>query len=247
MTHARTILVGDIHGCAQEFDDILERTRYAQGVDRLVLVGDLVARGPDSVGVIDRALRYGAQAVRGNHDEKVLAWWRVARAHGEKRANDTVRLSERHRAVVESMQDHHFEHLEGLPLRIPMPEHGLVVVHAGVDPTRDPPDTDPEILLTVRSIDADGRPTRKLDGTPWARAWKGPAHVVFGHDARRGLQLETHATGLDTGCCYGRELTALVLDAGEPVPGDTAERAKRLVASAARAVWCPMGTGEGPE
>lgn len=247
MTHARTILVGDIHGCAQEFDDILERTRYAQGVDRLVLVGDLVARGPDSVGVIDRAVRYGARAVRGNHDEKVLSWWRVARAHGEAKAHESVRLSDRHRAVVESMDERHFEQLEALPLRIAMAEHGLVVVHAGVDPTRDPPDTDAEILLTVRSIDADGRPTRKLVGTPWARAWKGPVHVVFGHDARRGLQLESHATGLDTGCCYGRELTALVLDAGEPVPADTSERAKKLVTTAARALWCPMGNGEGPE
>ena len=243
----RTIFVGDIHGCAAEFGDLLDALKFAQGVDRVLLVGDLVARGPDSAGVIALAQSVGAKAVRGNHDEKVLSWWRVARAHGEAKAHESVRLSDRHRAVVESMDERHFEQLEALPLRIAMAEHGLVVVHAGVDPTRDPPDTDAEILLTVRSIDADGRPTRKLVGTPWARAWKGPVHVVFGHDARRGLQLESHATGLDTGCCYGRELTALVLDAGEPVPADTSERAKKLVTTAARALWCPMGNGEGPE
>ena len=49
----RTIVVGDIHGCALEFDDLLRSLGFAQGVDRVVLVGDLVARGPDSAGVVD--------------------------------------------------------------------------------------------------------------------------------------------------------------------------------------------------
>lgn len=243
----RTVLVGDVHGCAAELDDLLVRVRFAQGVDRLVLVGDLVARGPESARVVEMLASLGGRAVRGNHDDKLLSWWRAAEEVGRREASKRVKLAARHSDVVRTFRPRHFEALAALPLMMPLPEHGVTVVHAGVDPARPLPANDEETLLTVRSVDAAGKASRRMNGTPWATLWRGPQHLVFGHDARRNLQLEAFATGLDTGCCYGRQLSALVLEAGEPVARDPDARRRQVVQVQARQAWCPLGAGDGQD
>ncbi len=244
---ARTIFIGDVHGCADELGDLLDVLKYQQGVDTLVVVGDLVARGPDSGGAVRRAKGAGAIGVRGNHDEKVLQWWRACQVHGRGVADRKIRLSDRHRFAVNQMSHEDFEWLEALPFWRRFSDHGVIVVHAGIDPRHPLEQQEAVNLLHIRSVDEHDRPTRTLDGRPWASVWSGPEHIIFGHDARRALQLEAFATGLDTGCCYGRALTALVLEQGEHTAVAVELRKAQLVAVKARAVHCPMGDGTGPE
>jgi bis(5'-nucleosyl)-tetraphosphatase (symmetrical) len=82
-------LVGDLQGCCSAFDRLLAEIGFSPSRDRLVLLGDLVNRGPDSLGVLRRlrALGDAATCLLGNHDLHLLAVAQgVRRAH----RSDTV-------------------------------------------------------------------------------------------------------------------------------------------------------------
>jgi len=217
---ARTLIVGDIHGCREELEDLLAESGWEED-EQLVMVGDLVAKGPDSLGVIRLARKLDAQAVRGNHDQRCLRWWDAVQS-----GQDPPRLGPAHQRVADELEEDDWRWLAGLPLWLELPEHNALVVHAGLVADLPLEDQDPNDLMNMRSILDDGTPSRSYtEGTPWASLWPGPRLVVFGHDAVRGLQSYPHAVGLDTGCVYGGWLTGLWL------PG------RDLVAVPARATY----------
>jgi hypothetical protein len=105
-----------------------------------------------------------------------------------------------------------------MPLFVELPEHEMCIAHAGIDPSLPINQQDPWVLTHLRSFDETGSPSHRDGTTSWASSYNGPTHVTFGHNAIRGLQIHPFATGLDTGCVYGGQLSALVLDERERVP-----------------------------
>src|SRR3954468_22083686 len=99
----RTIIVGDVHGCRAELDALLDRVAFTTG-DRLVFVGDLIARGPDSAGVLDIARRTGAVIVRGNHEEKILSWRAKKHAHARGLGKRPEPLGRTHARVTRKLR-----------------------------------------------------------------------------------------------------------------------------------------------
>lgn len=214
----QTLIVGDVHGCIDELQELLRIVGLGHG-DRLVFAGDLVAKGPDSAAVVQLARERGADCVRGNHEAHLLRY---------RQPDEGGRpLKPLHRSVAQSLSKADWSYVEAMPLWLRLPESGTLVVHAGLVPGVALEQQSPDWLMNLRSMRPDGEPSKKVaDGTPWAAGWRGPEHIVFGHDALRGLQQYPFATGLDTGCVYGHKLSALLLPE------------RRLVSVRAHRVWC---------
>ena len=204
----RLVLIGDVHGCAAELDQLLEKVDFKRdGSDIAVFVGDLVAKGPDSRRVVQRAMELDAYGVRGNHDHYVI------RNYYEQSGHDGREHSLLANGGLDPRQ---IEWLGQLPMSLKIQEHNLLVVHAGLLPELKVQNHSDDDLMHMRNTipNDDGTFTATSDpktGKPWVELYHGPEHVVFGHDAKRKLQKTQNATGLDTGCVYGGCLSALVV------------------------------------
>ena len=118
--------IGDLQGCNAPFQRLLEKIDFSPSRDTLYLLGDLVNRGPDSLGVLRSLVGLGdaAQCLLGNHDLHLLAMGNGVRKPGRKdtaknvlQANDCAALLDwlRHRQMA-------------------IDAHGWLMVHAGVLP-----------------------------------------------------------------------------------------------------------------
>jgi bis(5'-nucleosyl)-tetraphosphatase (symmetrical) len=119
-------LIGDLQGCNAPLQRLLEKIDFSSSRDTLYLLGDLVNRGPDSLGVLRRLSGLGeaAQCLLGNHDLHALAVWQGVR---KIKRNDTL---EKLMAVDD--REYLLDWLRHRPLAIQA--HGWLMVHAGVLP-----------------------------------------------------------------------------------------------------------------
>lgn len=226
---ARTIIVGDVHGCRDELDRLLDHVGLTRS-DRLFLVGDTVARGPDPCGVLEILRHARGLAVRGNHEDRLLRW----RASG---APDTA-LGSAHRATARALRKKDWTLLDGFPLWLDLPEHDARIVHAGIIPGMPIEAQSPRVLMNIRGIGPRGEAIEQRGREPWGTRYEGPLHLIFGHNAQADVQIHPFATGIDTGAVYGGRLTALVLREGELVP-NVSQRREALVSVPARKAYFP--------
>lgn len=124
-------LIGDVQGCDAAFERLLEKIDFSPSRDHLVLLGDLVNRGPDSLAVLRRVSAMGgsAQSLLGNHDLHLLGV-----AHGDRKMgrNDTlsrVLVASDRADLLDWLRHQHM----ALHRRIGEGDD-LLMVHAGVVP-----------------------------------------------------------------------------------------------------------------
>jgi diadenosine tetraphosphatase ApaH/serine/threonine PP2A family protein phosphatase len=292
----RLVIIGDIHGMRKSLSSLLDKVTFDQhNGDHLILVGDLVNKGPDSAGVVDIAMKLGASAVRGNHENAVLHAAEQIRAKREsllhagilsiaERDSDSDANTKTGQATpapaqtpssgpdfelvgdMENFQKYmaanagpddvlhgaatyttalklskrHLEWLASLPLilRVELPRdlispfgENLIVVHAGLVPNVSLEKQEPHSIMHMRSLNrassegaaaAELLPTEDFGEEGWIKEWDSwqesqevKTTVVFGHDAKRRLQVGKYTIGLDSACLYGYQLSALVISTGE--------------------------------
>lgn len=193
MASKRRIICGDIHGCIEEFDELLRQVSFVQGSDELILLGDLMDRGPDPVGVVRRAQELNALSVCGNHDLTHLRWRaneEAYRLHG--RVNGMRPLNDERKKQNEGLSAKDLHWLKGLPYKILLPNR-WVAVHGGFQPNVPMFDQKNDKIVRMRMLKKESLtpasqsigPDNEVIDTPdsifWALVWKGPENVVYGH------------------------------------------------------------------
>lgn len=194
----RRIFIGDLQGCLEPLQRLLDAVAFDPAQDRLHPAGDLVNKGPDSIGVLRLLRKLSAEPVLGNHD---LLWLGTGRLDAEPKLRDWLAAQ----PIVRSYED-------------------VILVHAGLHPKWGDRDLvklrgeDVDYATTVRYCDRKGRrpdsdwPVPEAPFAPWDTFYKGDRRVVFGHWARRGHVRTDKVIGLDSGCVYGGKLTAWIAE-----------------------------------
>jgi protein phosphatase len=216
-------IIGDIHGCLSEALELLAVLGYTvetrdghysishpQG-RKVVFVGDLVDRGPDSPGVVrlvSDAVRAGAGfCVAGNHDVKLS---RALRGRDVKVSHGLAESLEQLKREPEEFSRFTAEFLDKLVSHYVFDGGKLVVAHAGLREEMHGRGSG-----AVRQFAMYGETTGETDdyGLPvrynWAADYRGKAMVVYGHTPVPECEWLNNTICVDTGCVFGGKLTAL--------------------------------------
>lgn len=216
-------LIGDIHGCAVELRQLLDKLGYREtggfyrhhAGRRVVYLGDLVNRGPASVEVVRLVaamLDNGAALnVRGNHCHYIYGFFKKYEGKDYNRS----------RKWLEDLSPADFDEFKNLYLKLiePTPPYlildggQLVAAHAGIEAKmigqqsrqifefclygENEPEPDPTL----------GYPLRR----DWAATYRGQPFIAYGHTPTPSLtpEIRNNTVNLDQGCVFGGRLSAL--------------------------------------
>jgi serine/threonine protein phosphatase 1 len=223
----RVYAVGDVHGCLDLLDQLL-RAIDADDAERepadttLIFLGDLVDRGPDSMGVVERVRQLAAtdgdvRLLLGNHEEIFLA-----ALNGDMRALKLFcRIGGRETALSYGLSAADYERMDydelAQALAAAVPADHQTFLSAG---------TEMEVIGDYAFVHAGVHPDRRLDeqrgsDLRWIRdpflecRKRLEKVVVHGHTISDDVEFRAHRIGIDTGAYVSGRLTALGLQGNE--------------------------------
>lgn len=203
---SRRIFIGDIHGCFDELQRLLQAFEFKPEQDQIISLGDVVGKGPDVRGCLHFLREVKAQVIRGNHDAFLLAAAEIPES--ERNTSQKAYL-----ASLGMAPDDLLAYMRTWPYWLEFED--IIAVHAGLVPGYAHPREMPAaMLIRIRTWDGEGKHLWRQGDPAWFECQTWPKTVIFGHWAARGLVDLPRFKGLDTGCVYGRQLTGYCPEEG---------------------------------
>jgi protein phosphatase len=217
-------IIGDVHGCRSELEALLDQLGYRRDEKnvyfhpegrRIIFLGDLVDRGPDSIGVLQLAMNMieagRAFWLPGNHDDKFYRHLKgnpVKISHGL--AETIQQLEALPDEARQALVDRYLQHYRRLVDHLVFDNGKMVVAHAGMKV-----EMQGRTGGRVRNFALYGETTGEIDefGLPvrlnWAAEYNGNALVAYGHTPTPDAEFINNTINLDQGCVFGGKLSAL--------------------------------------
>jgi hypothetical protein len=234
MHSSRHIFIGDVHGCIQELDMLLEKISLKE-TDILVFIGDLIDKGPNSSAVVKRFFElkstFQVKLILGNHEEKFLRYLK----HIENRTGKEKEMkgTEEFPDLIKNLKPDEINSLKDAYYSLHFPEIGYTALHGGLVgniafnfPTdfhyqKDNP-KELKILnlfTKTRYLNPKGKfvglGEEKAEDRFWADAYDGKyGNIVFGHQSFMQDEVKEFpfAVGIDGACVFGGKLTAMIIE-----------------------------------
>jgi len=198
----QTLIIGDIHGCHDELQALLDKVGLTEG-DAIISVGDCVDRGPETPSV----LRFfqenpNAKLIMGNHERKHVR----ANKHEVKLARSQkisrIQFGETYPDALAFMSE--------LPLYLDLPD--ALIVHGYFEPGL--PLSQQRATVLCGTMGGDNYLRAHYDH-PWYELYDGDKPLLVGHhnysNTDQPFVYQDHVFGLDTDCVTGKALTGLLL------------------------------------
>ncbi len=198
----QSFIIGDIHGCYDELQALLDRAGLSEG-DAIIAIGDIVDRGPETPRVVEFFQNTpNAKSILGNHERKHLKSNRGEIKPALSQVISRQQLGNRYLDVVAFM--------ETFPLYLDLPE--ALLVHGFWEPGVPLERQRENVLTGVLSGEAY---LQEKGIWPWYDHYDGDKPLIVGHRHYRNdgepLIVNNKVWAIDTGCVRGGRLTGLLL------------------------------------
>jgi serine/threonine protein phosphatase 1 len=221
----RLLIISDIHGEIELFEQLLTDVDYDSTIDQLILLGDYVDRGANSKKVLDKVIELksqGAFVLKGNHEDMMIKalttdegrfWKNWVNRNGGNKTLESYGFTDNDFVVHDEEEfskpklhcvtlDRHLDFIQNLEHFIEMDEY--IFVHAGVNPTLPIIETDPYTLMWIRE--------------DFYKEYMGAKTVIFGHTPTKYLHGnhsiyfgKNRIIGIDGGAVFEGQLNCLEL------------------------------------